>query len=506
MTALRLRQWVHYCHLFYSGQYKAFVDGAEVVSGPLANAGAPVPLNGTLVLGQEQDMMGGGFDRQQVLRGRITQVNMWNRTLSADEIRSMASCAAYELGDVFSTDREEVELFGVQVETESLSSFCRPYSEYVILPESRDMKGSLQACHRIGNKVFAPETRQQNRQLYLESLQFNATCPSNFHMWVGLSDELEEDRWRRFSDNKTVRETSFVPGFPNGGTSENCIYMSRISGLWEDIACNREWFACVACTEDFGRPLVLRGLCEKKKAETMFETLGYRERKPFFHGYYGKMIFKTPTGDWELHDTTTNVTLAALALDTSDDYPLGRHIWILRDTVCDHTVSTELELSLSACFDNEYTCANGECIAKDLRCDTRDDCSDLSDERDCTLMEIPSGYRDQRPPEGKLDGGALEVVATIKILRFVEISDVRRMVRMEVEVEIKWKDTRLRYLNLKDTLEWNKLTDIEKSAIWRPQFEFPNVYDGKVDRFKEQLYVEKIGHPLKTDFNDAKMG
>lgn len=476
------------------------------MTGPLANAGAPMPLNGTLVLGQEQDTTGGGFDRQQVLRGRITQINMWNRTLSAGEIHRTAFCATYELGDVFSSDREDVELFNVKVETAPLDSFCSPYNEYVILPESRDMKGALRACQMIGNRMFAPETRLQNKQLYLESLQFNETCPSNFHMWVGLSDEQEEDTWRRFSDNKTVRETSFVPGFPNGGTSENCIYMSRISGLWEDIACKREWFACSACTEDFERPLVLRGLCENKQAETMFETLGYREGKPFFHGYYGKMIFKTPAGYWELRDTTTNTTLATLALDTSDDYPLGRHSWMLRDTVCDYPMGVEIELSLSACYDSEYTCGNGECIAKVLRCDTRDDCSDLSDESGCTLMQIPDGYRDQRPSEGKLDGGALEVAAIINILRFVEISDVRRMVRMEVEVDVKWKDTRLRYLNLKDTLEWNKLTDSERNVIWRPQFEFPNVYDGKVDLFKEQLYVEKVGEALEADFNDAKMG
>lgn len=35
------------------------------------------------------------------------------------------------------------------------------------------------------------------------------------------------------------------------------------------------------------------------------------------------------------------------------------------------------------CIADSFECTNGECIRKDQRCDGRNDCKDLSDERDC---------------------------------------------------------------------------------------------------------------------------
>ncbi|XP_070807189.1 serum amyloid P-component-like [Pituophis catenifer annectens] len=41
----------------------------------------------SIILGQEQDTFGGGFDVRQCFIGELTQVNMWPRVLTTDEIR-----------------------------------------------------------------------------------------------------------------------------------------------------------------------------------------------------------------------------------------------------------------------------------------------------------------------------------------------------------------------------------------------------------------------------------
>ena len=51
-----------------------------------------LPMDGILMLGQEQDKRGGGTDPSQSFSGEITQANMWDRALTAQEVAQMASC------------------------------------------------------------------------------------------------------------------------------------------------------------------------------------------------------------------------------------------------------------------------------------------------------------------------------------------------------------------------------------------------------------------------------
>ena len=56
---------------------------------------------GSLVLGQEQDSVAGGFSASQSFVGEMTGVNIWNRVIGHREIASMSkSCLAGE-GNVY---------------------------------------------------------------------------------------------------------------------------------------------------------------------------------------------------------------------------------------------------------------------------------------------------------------------------------------------------------------------------------------------------------------------
>ena len=55
-------------------------------------------------------------------------------------------------------------------------------------------------------------------------------------------------------------------------------------------------------------------------------------------------------------------------------------------------------LKLTGCEDDEFTCADGQCIDINLRCDQITDCRDESDEQECTLLRLKSGYNKMIPP------------------------------------------------------------------------------------------------------------
>ncbi|MCB1490235.1 MAG: beta-propeller fold lactonase family protein, partial [Rhodobiaceae bacterium] len=72
-----------------SGTIALYIDGASVFSQSGLGFGAPT-TGGTLVFGQEQDALGGGFDSRQILRGEIADIRIWNDVRSAQEIRDNA--------------------------------------------------------------------------------------------------------------------------------------------------------------------------------------------------------------------------------------------------------------------------------------------------------------------------------------------------------------------------------------------------------------------------------
>ncbi len=47
---------------------------------------------GSFVVGQDQDFLGGGFEKANSFHGRITQLNMWGRLLPTADIENIASC------------------------------------------------------------------------------------------------------------------------------------------------------------------------------------------------------------------------------------------------------------------------------------------------------------------------------------------------------------------------------------------------------------------------------
>ena len=59
--------------------------------------GHVIAPSGLLLLGQDQDSVGGGFDVNQRFLGEMTGVNIWNHVMTSQEIFNMSrSCLAGE--------------------------------------------------------------------------------------------------------------------------------------------------------------------------------------------------------------------------------------------------------------------------------------------------------------------------------------------------------------------------------------------------------------------------
>ena len=80
-----------------SGSWWVYKDGVEELKGTGFQKGYTLGGQGSLVIGQEQDTFGGGFEVHQSLEGMMTNINMWDTILIGAEIAQMwTSCRAGE--------------------------------------------------------------------------------------------------------------------------------------------------------------------------------------------------------------------------------------------------------------------------------------------------------------------------------------------------------------------------------------------------------------------------
>lgn len=81
-----------------NGALKIYDNGTQAFSGTL-NPGHALAPGGTLVFGQDQDTLGGGFDDEQAFQGRLDDIRIWDKALTPSDAGAFAEAAIVERTD-----------------------------------------------------------------------------------------------------------------------------------------------------------------------------------------------------------------------------------------------------------------------------------------------------------------------------------------------------------------------------------------------------------------------
>ena len=84
-----------------NGTYQFFKDGAMEKQGTDFMKGYTIKAGGSLVLGQDQDNVGGGFKSSECFRGTLTNVNVWSYFLPKKAIIAFSKSCSFGMGDVY---------------------------------------------------------------------------------------------------------------------------------------------------------------------------------------------------------------------------------------------------------------------------------------------------------------------------------------------------------------------------------------------------------------------
>ena len=108
------------------GAWQFYKDGELQSHDTSLSSGQTIQGGGSLVLGQEQDSVGGSFDSRQSFQGSLTNVNVWSYVLSASAIKSMSMSCLSGVGNVY---KWPDFIYGVKGKTAVvIPSSCSPLS------------------------------------------------------------------------------------------------------------------------------------------------------------------------------------------------------------------------------------------------------------------------------------------------------------------------------------------------------------------------------------------
>ncbi|XP_078366330.1 neuronal pentraxin-2-like [Oculina patagonica] len=95
-------KWHHICASWENtaGSWKFYKDGDVRAQGSDLKTGHVIKSGGSFLLGIEQDSPGGGFEVYESFRGMMTNVNLWDHVLSAEEIESLSKSCLSGKGNV----------------------------------------------------------------------------------------------------------------------------------------------------------------------------------------------------------------------------------------------------------------------------------------------------------------------------------------------------------------------------------------------------------------------
>ncbi|XP_007439143.1 neuronal pentraxin-1 [Python bivittatus] len=108
-------KWHHICIAWTTrdGVWEAYQDGTQRGNGENLAPYHPIKPQGVLVLGQEQDTLGGGFDATQAFVGELAHFNIWDRKLTPGEVYNLATCSTKALpGSVIAWSETNIDIYG----------------------------------------------------------------------------------------------------------------------------------------------------------------------------------------------------------------------------------------------------------------------------------------------------------------------------------------------------------------------------------------------------------
>ena len=444
--------WHHICMAVTDyGITKLVLNGEFIYEALLIGANKKIETN--LWLG------GSNISHLQDLRfeGAMTDIYLWNKSLNIDDLilittgkKSSHSILAPTL---FSWKTSKITASCPCIEYEKIDGsdglFKDGFTEkaIIMIEHKTTFDSANKFCKGFGGNFLVPQ--DSNEIDFVSSL-------------IMKSDRCQEAFVGLFKINVTMLvdiNHSIAPYVhwndyePNGGEYEECIAINLHylpNSYFNDANCFRK--ICFVCLMTTKMIFSLRGNIPSNIERNYVVSMFGKETKI-------KGITETEciwNNTWLFGPNLKQDT----SVGSSIIPPTGLQRW-----------NNGQMLKFTQCKD-EFTChMHGYCISMMKRCNGHQDCSDGSDEANCTIMTFQDGYDKKYP--------SMENTTVLISMEIIDIWDIQEL-EMDYTVRLKtkiwWYDSRITFRNLKINEDKNHLSMNEIDQIWSPELLFLESY------------------------------
>ncbi|KAF2363426.1 Low-density lipoprotein (LDL) receptor class A repeat [Trinorchestia longiramus] len=503
--------WLHFCAVIDLRllMYKIYLND-RIISGEIrtsTNKGLSIEEGGVIILGQEQDLYGEGFSASQSFEGILADYNIVFGIADTHSIENFIKCDSYSFEDVIVSFENFSQKWSVNGSVESTSyqanDICQTSnSTFVVFAEFRSLEDSAKLCNKLKGEIALPKNDQQNKELVelMETKKKRCTVGWNVCLWLGARGyRTEEGRWvyKSIVTNELLNYTNFRSGFNNPVSTSECIYFdSFAAGIWVQYPCSFK--TCVACSFKTRTVQRLRGLCEDSNIDRYYVINGEYNGQPLFSGVSHTVIRATNT-TWELVDSFYPGLNASMLATERHQNPVGLRRWKINGDKCEQTA---IELLLTACKADQYTCNDGTCIDKMQRCDLQVNCPDQSDERLCSPVVMPGDYIKEVPP-ARVGKKAAPVQIEVNILSLQPVDTMNMFLTLTLIITLVWKDPRV---NMESLNYDENLNVIRSDELWQPNLLFEDEYhsEATLELLTSNFQVVMESEPLADDITRVR--
>lgn len=294
---------------------------------------------GLLLLGQEQDLHGGGFNIEQSFEGYMAGLLVFPQVLREQRMKDFLTCSLTRADTAvvtFSSLAQDWEVFGdTQVLSFTERELCGPPEPvHAMFPEHRTLKESRDQCHMLKGSLSAPQSEQENAAVVAETQGRMEECTISWgvYLWLGVRAVPSDTSWtyRNIETNETMAYTNFRPGYSKAVDSYECTFMdSFVPGKWAVYPCSLK--TCTVCSFAKLSNLRLRGLCEDSMLDRMYVIKGVKNGKPLFSGVGNTEVF-WDNSTWVIADLLHPEISGRMEMTGLMQYPLGLRTWNITGT------------------------------------------------------------------------------------------------------------------------------------------------------------------------------
>ena len=401
----------------------------------------------------------------------------------------------------------------------------------------------MRHCEKLGGRSPPVRTWEEWQMLHdeVQQLRIDPVVFAQMNIWLSATEgdkdsmlsrldhwpegiEAIEGVWRDYYTGEEL--DNYTKPWPDSNlddskeTSFNCILYDPTEDAvssWEEWQCRELEISCPCSYED--QPILhLRGFCPDTYLEHKRYTPMQLPTDPTGIVIVGMMNYQlrhnsTP-GRWILSAVIDYSDAVAETYASQESYALGKNTWTISgdNYKCSKgQLSYDIEMKLTGCKEDEFTCDDGQCVKIEKRCNQQYNCRDKSDEINCKILSLDHGYNKRVSPILSTGFGSdavtpVSVRISMTLLKVVAIEEADHTNRLQFQITLEWKENRVTYHNLKKQIYMNALSEADINMLWLPLVVFTNTDQQESTRlgenweWKSKVSVRREGEYERSGF------